>query len=107
LKRKGVFLNESSEALEGAQILKDPSHPGTARISYRPLHMDKLQALLKSNHALQFSVKYDVDRDSGQKDINHKNYQGIGGEIQVVDGYFVHFVAPENLPPMAKHVIFV
>ena len=30
-----------------------------------------------------------------------------GGEIQVVDGYFVHFVAPENLPPMAKHVIFV
>ena len=28
----GVFLNESSEALEGAQILKDPSHPGTARI---------------------------------------------------------------------------
>ena len=44
---------------------------------------------------------------SGQKDINHKNYQGIGGEIQVVDGYFVHFVAPENLPPMAKHVIFV
>ena len=31
--------------------------------SYRPLHMDKLQALLKSNHALQFSVKYDVDRD--------------------------------------------
>ena len=25
----------------------------------------------------------------------------------MVDGYFVHFVAPENLPPMAKHVIFV
>jgi hypothetical protein len=26
---------------------------------------------------------------------------------QVVDGYFVHFVAPENLPPMPKHVVFV
>ena len=25
----------------------------------------------------------------------------------MVDGYFVHFVAPEELPPMAKHVIFV
>ena len=24
-----------------------------------------------------------------------------------MDGYFVHFVAPENLPPMPKHVIFV
>ena len=27
--------------------------------------------------------------------------------LQVVDGYFVHFVAPENLPPMAKHVVFI
>ena len=25
----------------------------------------------------------------------------------MVDGYFVHFVAPENLPPMPKHVVFV
>ena len=25
----------------------------------------------------------------------------------MVDGYFAHFVAPEELPPMAKHVIFV
>ena len=24
-----------------------------------------------------------------------------------MDGYFVHFVAPENLPPMSKHVAFV
>ena len=27
--------------------------------------------------------------------------------LKVIDGYFVHFVAPENLPPMSKHVIFV
>ena len=27
--------------------------------------------------------------------------------MQVIDGYFVHFVAPENLPPMSKHVVFV
>jgi secreted protein with Ig-like and vWFA domain len=26
---------------------------------------------------------------------------------QVSDGYFVHFFAPENLPPLRKHVIFV
>lgn len=25
----------------------------------------------------------------------------------MVDGYFVHFVAPEHLPPMPKHVVFV
>ena len=28
-------------------------------------------------------------------------------QVQLMDGYFVHFVAPENLPPMPKHVIFV
>jgi hypothetical protein len=27
--------------------------------------------------------------------------------MQVLDGYFVHFVAPENLPPMSKHVVFI
>lgn len=26
--------------------------------------------------------------------------------LQVVDGYFVHFVAPENLPPMPRHLVF-
>ena len=64
LKQKGVSVTDSSEVLQGAQILKDPSHPGSARISYRPLQMGKLQSLLKSNHALQFSVRYDVDRVS-------------------------------------------
>jgi uncharacterized protein with von Willebrand factor type A (vWA) domain len=27
--------------------------------------------------------------------------------LQVVDGYFVHFVAPENLPLIPKHVVFI
>ena len=43
----------------------------------------------------QFSVCYDVDHAIG------------GGEIQVVDGYFVHFFAPNNLPHLFKHVYFV
>lgn len=98
LKRHQISINSTSdETLKGALILKDPSHPGAARISYRP-RLNELQKLLKSNHALQFSVKYDVDRHSDSK---------AGGEIQVIDGYFAHFVAPENLPPMAKHVVFV
>lgn len=98
LKRHQISINNTSdETLKGARILKDPSHPGAARISYRP-QLNELQKLLKSNHALQFTVKYDVDRHSDSK---------AGGEIQVIDGYFAHFVAPENLPPMAKHVVFV
>ena len=27
--------------------------------------------------------------------------------MELLDGYFVHFTAPENLVPMAKHVVFV
>ena len=100
LKRRGIIITNSTTTanLDEARILKDPSHPGSARISYRP-RLESLQNLLKSNHALQFSVKYDVDRQSDKG--------GGAGEIQVVDGYFAHFVAPENLPPMAKHVVFV
>ena len=30
-----------------------------------------------------------------------------GGELQLMEGYFVHYIGPSNLPPMPKHVIFV
>ena len=93
LRRQGVTIQNTTD---GAHILRDPSHPGSARISYRP-PLASLQKLLKSHHALQFSVGYDVERGEDRS----------GGEIQLVDGYFAHFLAPEDLPPMAKHVVFV
>jgi hypothetical protein len=43
----------------------------------------------------QFLVQYDVDRS------------GRDNEVQVIDGYFVHYFTPENLPTLPKHVIFV
>ncbi|XP_053577185.1 inter-alpha-trypsin inhibitor heavy chain H3 isoform X2 [Bombina bombina] len=43
----------------------------------------------------EFVVKYDVDRS-----------QNVG-DIQVINGYFVHFFAPENLPQISKRVVFV
>ncbi|KAJ2946262.1 hypothetical protein O0L34_g12300 [Tuta absoluta] len=42
----------------------------------------------------QFVVQYDVDRPKE-------------GEILVNDGYFVHFFAPSDLPPLSKQVVFV
>ena len=30
-----------------------------------------------------------------------------GGDILVRDGYFVHFISPENLPPINKNIVFV
>ena len=77
--------------------MKDPSHPGTVRISYRP-QLELLQSLLKSNHALQFSVKYDVDRsfDKGE------------GEIQVRADPIMKFrenclLVVEGVPPKKGH----
>ncbi|KAG6453307.1 hypothetical protein O3G_MSEX008075 [Manduca sexta] len=42
----------------------------------------------------QFVVQYDVDRPNN-------------GEVLVNDGYFVHFFAPSDLPPLHKYVVFV
>ncbi|GLG93780.1 Uncharacterized protein GBIM_01130, partial [Gryllus bimaculatus] len=43
----------------------------------------------------QLVVQYDVERDPQ------------GGEVLLDQGYFVHFFAPDELPPLPKHVIFV
>merc|ERR1719445_1650940 len=43
----------------------------------------------------QFLVQYDVDR------------QGRDSEVQVIDGYFVHYFVPDNLETMDKHAVFV
>jgi len=43
----------------------------------------------------QFLVEYDVDR------------QGQESEVQVIDGYFVHYFVPDQLDSLAKHVVFV
>ncbi|XP_030629348.1 inter-alpha-trypsin inhibitor heavy chain H2 isoform X2 [Chanos chanos] len=42
-----------------------------------------------------FTVKYDVARE------------GNAGELQVSDGHFVHFFAPNNLSPLSKNIVFV
>ncbi|XP_066526179.1 inter-alpha-trypsin inhibitor heavy chain H3-like [Hoplias malabaricus] len=42
-----------------------------------------------------FFIKYDVNRAKDH------------GDIQIVNGYFVHFFAPANLPRLPKNVMFV
>lgn len=43
----------------------------------------------------QFVLLYDIDREL------------TGGQVQIINGYFVHFFAPEGLEIGGKHVIFV
>lgn len=54
------------------------------------------QAKIATNGVLgDFVVQYDVEREIGV------------GDIQVLDGHFVHYFAPKDLPVVAKNVVFV
>ncbi|XP_069834865.1 inter-alpha-trypsin inhibitor heavy chain H5 [Dendropsophus ebraccatus] len=65
-----------------------------ARITYKPNVFQ--QAKIIQNGILgDFAVRYDVRRELSV------------GDIQVLNGYFVHYFAPTDLPPLPKNVVFV
>uniref|UniRef100_A0A3Q3GC26 Inter-alpha-trypsin inhibitor heavy chain 5 n=1 Tax=Labrus bergylta TaxID=56723 RepID=A0A3Q3GC26_9LABR len=54
------------------------------------------QAKITTNGLLgEFVIRYDVQRDMGI------------GDIQVLNGHFVHYFAPKDLPVVPKNVVFV
>jgi len=63
--------------------------PGRARVTYRP----NVKDLEKLGKSLQFLLEYDVER--------------VDGEVLLMDGHFVHFLAPDQLPVLKQHVVFV
>uniref|UniRef100_A0A8C7ZFC1 Inter-alpha-trypsin inhibitor heavy chain H3 n=1 Tax=Oryzias sinensis TaxID=183150 RepID=A0A8C7ZFC1_9TELE len=68
-----------------------------AHISFSPT-MDQQRTCPSCDGTLidgDFIVKYDVKRDSKL------------GDIQIVNGYFVHFFSPPDLPRLPKNVVFV
>ncbi|XP_044158164.1 inter-alpha-trypsin inhibitor heavy chain H3-like isoform X1 [Bufo gargarizans] len=65
-------------------------------ISFKPT-IDQQRSCANCNTTLldgDFTVTYDVNRQSP-------------GNIQVVNGYFVHFFAPSKLPSVTKNVIYI
>ncbi|XP_021526282.2 inter-alpha-trypsin inhibitor heavy chain H5 isoform X1 [Aotus nancymaae] len=65
-----------------------------AHILFKPSVVQ--QAKIAQNGILgDFIIRYDVNRE-----------QSIG-DIQVLNGYFVHYFAPKDLPPLPKNVVFV
>lgn len=65
-----------------------------AKVVFKPSVVQ--QARIAQNGILgDFIIRYDVNRE-----------QSIG-EIQVLNGYFVHYFAPKDLPPLPKNVVFV
>uniref|UniRef100_UPI0037E8FF4E inter-alpha-trypsin inhibitor heavy chain H6 n=1 Tax=Semicossyphus pulcher TaxID=241346 RepID=UPI0037E8FF4E len=67
---------------------------GCARVRYSPSVQQQNSISSKGLNA-DFIIQYDVD------------LRDLMGEVQVYDGYFVHYFAPRGLPVVPKDVIFV
>ncbi|CAH2275547.1 inter-alpha-trypsin inhibitor heavy chain H5 [Pelobates cultripes] len=65
-----------------------------ANISFNPSVIIQAKIAQKGSFG-DFVVRYDVKRELSI------------GDIQVLNGYFVHYFAPTDLPPLPKNVVFV
>ncbi|KAM7040756.1 inter-alpha-trypsin inhibitor heavy chain H4-like isoform 2-T2 [Acridotheres tristis] len=92
LETDSTFMtNELSEALT-----KDVNET-KAHISFKPA-LDQQKKNSELDETLlngDFVVRYDVKREA------------TAGDIQIVNGYFVHYFAPQEMPVFPKNVIFV
>lgn len=77
--------------MKDAQIERNGT---TAKVTWKPASKD-LGSLSEQGITGKFIVQYDIERELN------------AGQVLVMNGYFVHFFAPTNLPPLRKHVIFV
>uniref|UniRef100_UPI00358F1B78 inter-alpha-trypsin inhibitor heavy chain H3-like n=1 Tax=Myxine glutinosa TaxID=7769 RepID=UPI00358F1B78 len=68
-----------------------------AHITFKPTLEDQRMCLncLETKLDNDFTIHYDVNRDLD------------AGQIQIVNGYFVHFFAPVNLHPLPKNIVFI
>ena len=92
--------NEITSQLEANTVARIErgidGNPNGAHIEFNPTPEEQKQMGNDGNGMSgQFIIQYDVDR---------KNQ---GNEIQVLDGYFVHFFAPDQLEVLPRHVVFV
>uniref|UniRef100_A0A8B9IR26 Inter-alpha-trypsin inhibitor heavy chain 2 n=1 Tax=Anser cygnoides TaxID=8845 RepID=A0A8B9IR26_ANSCY len=68
-----------------------------AHVSFKPTMAQQRKCPTCSSTAVDgnFVVQYDVNREN------------TGGELEIFNGYFIHFFAPENLDPLPKNILFV
>ncbi|XP_066051631.1 inter-alpha-trypsin inhibitor heavy chain H4 [Chamaea fasciata] len=92
LETDSTFMtNELTEALTKVQ------NETKAHILFKPT-LDQQKKNSQLDETLlngDFVVRYDVKREA------------TAGDIQIVNGYFVHYFAPQEMPVLPKNVIFV
>merc|ERR1711953_687538 len=89
------FSEEETES-SIAEITRNVNgSPNNARVVFNP-NIEYQEDAGEQGVSGKFVVKYDVDR------------KGEDNEVQVIDGYFVHYFAPNELiQTLEKHVVFV
>uniref|UniRef100_A0A8C4F2L5 Inter-alpha-trypsin inhibitor heavy chain family member 6 n=1 Tax=Dicentrarchus labrax TaxID=13489 RepID=A0A8C4F2L5_DICLA len=91
LKTSRLLSNTAQDAPASTHVERSAS---CARVHYSPSLQQQNSISSKGLNA-DFIIQYDVD------------LRDLMGEIQVYDGYFVHYFAPRGLPVVPKDVIFV
>nr|XP_022330397.1 inter-alpha-trypsin inhibitor heavy chain H4-like isoform X1 [Crassostrea virginica] len=86
---RNELLPEGPEGTNKLAVV-DRISPTKAFISYEPSPLEQ-----ESGISGQFIVQYDVDRNNN------------AGDLLFMDGYFVHFLAPEGIEPMPMDIMFV
>ncbi len=77
-----------------ASVVRDPTDPSKVHVQFVADRADQKE-MSEDGVSGQFIVQYDVDG------------QGGAGDIQLLDGYFVHYFSPDDLDTLPKHVVFV
>ncbi|NP_001088330.1 inter-alpha-trypsin inhibitor heavy chain 2 S homeolog precursor [Xenopus laevis] len=91
------FVNVPKTITEGfAKLVKITQGDKKAHISFKPTLDEQRQCPTCSTTAVNGNllVKYDVKREESS-------------HLQVFNGYFLHFFAPDNLPTLPKNILFV
>nr|XP_046251613.1 inter-alpha-trypsin inhibitor heavy chain H6 [Scatophagus argus] len=94
LKTSRLLSNTAQGEAEAPASTHIKQSAGCARIRYSPTLQQQNSISSKGLNA-DFIIQYDVD------------LRDLMGEVQVHDGYFVHYFAPRGLPVVPKDVIFV
>ncbi|XP_035193185.1 inter-alpha-trypsin inhibitor heavy chain H3 isoform X2 [Oxyura jamaicensis] len=91
LEAEGTFITNDLQ-----NVIKKTFSDKKGHISFKPT-LDQQRTCANCSQSLldgDFTVKYDVKRTTPDN-------------LQIVNGYFVHFFAPTNLPQLPKNIIFV
>jgi len=95
LESNEIDFSDDNQENSIAQVSRDVNgSPNNAQVVFNPSKEYQEEAG-EQGVSGKFVVRYDVDRQEGEN------------EVQVIDGYFVHYFVPSELPTLDKHVVFV